>query len=185
MELALVLLCLQVLYACLTLNPPHTPEHTLLKWTTGHPVPSVAASKALSELNQIQRRKKYGFVEHIKVETQGDLVLVDAFIHGNFSSVDKNNGLLNVFMIFVNNRDLKASVIRSTAVSSTKYFIRHVSNQNTLTQVRKNISRHYDLSEEKDLKVAQEWKPSDEASRPISPMDARRSRDDNNLNDIL
>ncbi|PHT35780.1 hypothetical protein CQW23_23480, partial [Capsicum baccatum] len=90
----------------------------------------------------------------LQVETQGDLVLVDAFIHGNFSSVDKNNGLLNLFMIFVNNRDLKASVIRSSwwtpllftaAVSSSKYFIRHVSNQNTLTQVRKNISRHYDL----------------------------------------
>ncbi|KAM3231755.1 hypothetical protein P3L10_017114 [Capsicum annuum] len=93
-------------------------------------------------------------------------------------------------MIFVNNRDLKASVTRSSwwtpllftaALSSTKYFIRHVSNQNTLTQARKNISRHYDLSnelfslfldetmtyacaifkrEEKDLKVAQEWKIS-------------------------
>ncbi|PHT65244.1 hypothetical protein T459_29669 [Capsicum annuum] len=92
---------------------------------------------------------------HWKVETQGDLGLADAFIHGDFSSVDKNNGLLNLFMIFVNNRDLKASVTRSSwwtpllftaAVSSTKYFIRHVSNQNTLTQACKNISRHYDLS---------------------------------------
>ncbi|OIS97552.1 hypothetical protein A4A49_31890 [Nicotiana attenuata] len=64
-------------------------------------------------------------------------------------------------MIFVNNRDLKASVTRSSkkrgwwtpllftaAVSSAKYFIRHVSNQNTLTQARRNISHHYDLSNE-------------------------------------
>ncbi|KAF3621023.1 hypothetical protein FXO37_33010 [Capsicum annuum] len=138
---------LQVLYACLTLNPPHTPKHTLLKWTTSHPVPLVAASKALSELNQIQKKKEIWFCRayqgaiaaqgllkrtysvlnnpKLMAETQGDLVLVDAFIHGNFSSVDKNNGLLNLFM------------------------------------------------------------PSDEASRPISPMDAKRSRDDNNLNDIL
>ncbi|PHU21208.1 hypothetical protein BC332_06315 [Capsicum chinense] len=273
---------------CVTLNPPHTPEHTLLKWTTGHPVPSVAASKASSELNQIQGKRGiwfcgayqgYGFHEdglkagaiaaqgllkrtysvlnnpkhmvptwtetgarllvtrflksfiatgciilleeggtmftfegtekksplkvylrvhspqfYWKVATQGDLGLADAFIHGDFSFVDKNDGLLNLFMIFVNNRDLKASVTRSSkrrgwwtpllftaAVSSAKYFIRHVSNQNTLTQARRNISRHYDLSnelfslfldetmtyscaifksEEEDLKVAQERKIS-------------------------
>ncbi|KAF3647648.1 hypothetical protein FXO38_18579 [Capsicum annuum] len=80
-----------------------------------------------------------------QVATQGDLVFADAFIRGDFSFVDKNSGLLNLFM-----------------------------------------------SEEEDLKVAQERKisliiekPSDEASRPISPMDVRRSRDDNDLNDIL
>ncbi|KAK4341659.1 hypothetical protein RND71_040160 [Anisodus tanguticus] len=129
-----------------------------------------------------------------KVATQGDLGLADAFIHGDFSFVDKNDGLLNLFMIFVINRDLKASTTRSgkkrgwwtpllftAVVSSTKYFIRHVSNQNTLTQARRNISRHYDLSnelfslfldetmtyscaifksEEEDLKVAQERKIS-------------------------
>ncbi|KAK4732616.1 hypothetical protein R3W88_025604 [Solanum pinnatisectum] len=273
---------------CVTLNPPHTPEHTLLKWTTGHPVPSVAALKASSELYQIQGKRGiwfcgayqgYGFHEdglkagaiaaqgllqknfsilknpkhmvptwpetgacllvtrflksfiatgclilleeggtmftfegtekksslkvslrvhspqfYWKVATQGDLGLADAFIHGDFSFVDKNDGLLNLFMIFVNNRDLKASVTRSSkkrgwwtpllftaAVSSVKYFIRHVSNQNTLTQARRNISRHYDLSnelfslfldetmtyscaifksEEEDLKVAQERKIS-------------------------
>ncbi|KAK4356978.1 hypothetical protein RND71_022588 [Anisodus tanguticus] len=277
---------------CVTLNPPHTPEHTLLKWTTGHPVPSVAASKASSELDQIQEKRGiwfcgayqvfsgYGFHEdrlkagaiaaqgllkrkfsvlnnpkhmvptwpetgarllvtrflqsfiatgciirgsfgnnlstyqgrdytfsvlslleeggtmftfegtekksslkvslrvhspqfYWKVATQGDLGLADAFIHGDFSFVDKNDGLLNLFMIFVNNRDLKASITRFSkkrgwwtpllfiaAVSSAKYFIRHVSNQNTLTQARRNISHHYDLSEEEDLKVAQERKIS-------------------------
>ncbi|WMV48040.1 hypothetical protein MTR67_041425 [Solanum verrucosum] len=212
---------------CVTLNPPHTPEHMLLKWTTSHPVPSVAASRASSELYQIQGKRGiwfcgayqgYGFHEdglkagtiaaqgllkknfsilknpkHM-VATQGDLGLADAFIHGDFSFVDKNDGLLNLFMIFVNNRDLKASVTRSSkkrgwwtpllftaAVSSAKYFIRCVSNQRTLTQARRNISRHYDLSNElfslfldktmtyscaiftsheEDLKVAQERKIS-------------------------
>ncbi|KAF3635307.1 hypothetical protein FXO37_26054 [Capsicum annuum] len=51
----------KVLCACLTLNPPHTPEYTLFKWTTGHPVPSVAVSKASSELNQIQEKKEIWF----------------------------------------------------------------------------------------------------------------------------
>ncbi|CAN4091080.1 unnamed protein product [Withania somnifera] len=96
-----------------------------------------------------------------KVATQADLGLADAFIHGDFSFVDKNEGLLNLLMIFVANRDMKAYVKRSSkkrgwwtpllftaALSSAKYFIQHVSNQNTLTQARRNISRHYDLSNE-------------------------------------
>ncbi|XP_047270130.1 uncharacterized protein LOC107845212 isoform X2 [Capsicum annuum] len=36
-------------------------EYTLFKWTTGHPVPSVAVSKASSELNQIQEKKEIWF----------------------------------------------------------------------------------------------------------------------------
>lgn len=44
-----------------TLNPPQTPEHTLLKWSTGHPIPSVTASKASSELNLIQGKRKIWF----------------------------------------------------------------------------------------------------------------------------
>lgn len=34
-----------------TLNPDHTLYNTLLKWSTGQPVPSVAASKASLELD--------------------------------------------------------------------------------------------------------------------------------------
>ncbi|KAH0695180.1 hypothetical protein KY285_022277 [Solanum tuberosum] len=96
-----------------------------------------------------------------KVATQADLGLADAFIHGDFSFVDKNEGLLNLFMIFIANRDLKAYVRTSSkkrgwwtpllftaALSSAKYFIRHVSNRNTLTQARRNISLHYNLSNE-------------------------------------
>ncbi|PHU00149.1 putative bifunctional TENA-E protein [Capsicum chinense] len=68
---------------------------------------------------------------HWKVETQGDLGLADAFIHGDFSSVDKNNGLLNLFMIFVNNRDLKASVTRSSKRRNGRFLIEKVSHQQT------------------------------------------------------
>ncbi|XP_049386008.1 uncharacterized protein LOC125850167 isoform X1 [Solanum stenotomum] len=238
-----------------TLDPPHTPEHTLLKWRTSHPVPSVAASKASRELHQIQGKRGiwfcgvyqgYGFhanglkagiviadgmlrrscsirdnPKHMvptwpetgarlivtrffksfiqtgciilleeggtiftfqgtdkkcslkvslrvhstqfywKVATEADIGLADAFIHGDFSFVDKHEGLLNFFMIYVANRDLKASVktfskkrgwwtplLFTAGLSSAKYFIRHVSNRNTLTQARRNISHHYDLSNE-------------------------------------
>ncbi|KAM7488473.1 hypothetical protein LguiB_025957 [Lonicera macranthoides] len=238
-----------------TLNPPHTPEHTLIKWTTGHPVPSVAASKASLELDNIQGKRRiwfcgayqgYGFHEdglkagmvaahgmlkkcctilsnpkhmapswietgarlfvtrflgsyiatgclilleeggtiftfegtrkksfrkvhmrvhnpqfYWKVVTQADLGLADAYINGDFSFVDNEEGLLNLFMIFIANRDLKASISRvsnkrgwwtpmflTAGVASAKYFFQHVSKQNTLTQARRNISRHYDLSNE-------------------------------------
>ncbi|KAF2533767.1 hypothetical protein F2Q70_00030358 [Brassica cretica] len=36
----------------------------------------------------------------------------------------------------------------TAGVASAKYFLKHVSRQNTLTQARRNISRHYDLSNE-------------------------------------
>ena len=44
-----------------TLNPDHTPEHTLFKWSTSHPVPSVAASKASLELDHIQGKRGIWF----------------------------------------------------------------------------------------------------------------------------
>lgn len=44
-----------------TLNPRHTPENTLLKWSTSHPVPSVAASKASHELDRIQGKRGIWF----------------------------------------------------------------------------------------------------------------------------
>ncbi|PRQ36739.1 putative cyclopropane-fatty-acyl-phospholipid synthase [Rosa chinensis] len=40
-----------------TLNPDHTPNHTLLKWSTSHPVLSVAALKASLELPHIQGKR--------------------------------------------------------------------------------------------------------------------------------
>ncbi|XP_024032693.1 uncharacterized protein LOC112095246, partial [Morus notabilis] len=44
-----------------TLNPERPPDHTLLKWTTGHPVPSVAATKASLELHNIQGKRGIWF----------------------------------------------------------------------------------------------------------------------------
>ena len=44
-----------------TLNPDHTPENTLIKWSTAHPVPSVAASKASLEVDHIQGKRGIWF----------------------------------------------------------------------------------------------------------------------------
>lgn len=44
-----------------TLNPKDKPKQTLLKWSTGHPVPSVAASKASLELHHIQGKRRIWF----------------------------------------------------------------------------------------------------------------------------
>ncbi|CAO2832203.1 unnamed protein product [Amaranthus hypochondriacus] len=238
-----------------TLNPPHEPENVLLKWTTGHPVPSVSATKASLDLANIQGKRGiwfcgayqgYGFHEdglkagiiaaqgllgrnlnvltnpkqmvptwgetaarifvtrflksfisagslilleeggtvlafegsskicpmkvvlrvhspqfYWKVTTEADLGLADAYINGDFSFVDKNEGLLNLFMIFIANRDRHSSssvankkrgwwtpMLFTAGIASAKYFYHHVSRQNSLTQARQNISRHYDLSNE-------------------------------------
>ncbi|XP_010499719.1 PREDICTED: uncharacterized protein LOC104777205 [Camelina sativa] len=90
--------------------------------------------------------------------TQADLGLADAFINGDFSFVDKDSGLLNLIMILVANRDTKSNLTKkrgwftpmfqTASVASTKYFLKHVSRQNTLTQTHSNISLHYDLSNE-------------------------------------
>ncbi|CAN8258363.1 unnamed protein product [Cochlearia groenlandica] len=236
-----------------TLNPDQTPKKTLLKWTTGHPVPSVAAFTASQELHKIQGKRNiwfcgayqgYGFHEdglkagmaaargllgketallnnprhmvpsltetgarifvtrfmgqfistgsvtlleeggtmftfggkdstcplktilkihspqfYWKVMTQADLGLADAYINGDFSFVDRDSGLLNLIMILIANRDLTSPnlakkrgwwtpMFLTAGVASAKYFLKHVSRQNTLTQARRNISRHYDLSNE-------------------------------------
>ncbi|KAE9612107.1 putative cyclopropane-fatty-acyl-phospholipid synthase [Lupinus albus] len=237
-----------------TLNPAHIPENTLLKWSTGQPVPSVAAMKASYELDHIQGKRKiwfsgayqgYGFQEdglkagmitahgilgkccslqtnpkhmvhswkelgarlfvtrflssyistgclmlleeggtmftfegtekksilksvlrvhnpqfYWKVMTQADLGLADSYINGDFTFVDKNSGLLNFFLILIANRDSNASnsksknrgwwtpVFFTAGLASAKFFIDHISRKNTLTQARRNISRHYDLSNE-------------------------------------
>ncbi|TYH55865.1 hypothetical protein ES332_D09G266400v1 [Gossypium tomentosum] len=236
-----------------TLNPDYTPRHTLFKWRTGHPVPSIAATKASLELDQIQGKRGiwfcgayqgYGFHEdglkagmsaangvlgksysvlsnpkqmvpslmetgarsfvtrflshfistgcvilleeggtmftfegtskkcnlktvirvhyphfYWKVMTEADLGLADAYINGDFTFVDKNDGLLNLIMMLIANRDLISSnsklskkrgwwtpLLFTAGLTSAKYFFKHVLRQNTLTQARRNISRHYDLS---------------------------------------
>ncbi|XP_021290574.1 uncharacterized protein LOC110421323 [Herrania umbratica] len=267
-----------------TLNPHHTPNNTLLKWSTGLLIPSIAASKASLELDQIQGKRGiwfcgYDFLEdkfkagmvaahgilgkhssvlnsqrHLslsftetgarlvvtkffqqyismgcvilleeggrvftfkgsmekcslktvlkvhnpqfywKIMTEADLGLADAFINGDFYFVDEEKGLLNLFLILIANKVSKFSASRlnkksgwwspalfTAGIASAKYFFRHVLRQNTLTQARRNISRHYDLSnelfalflgetmqyssgifktEDEDLKVAQQRKIS-------------------------
>jgi cyclopropane-fatty-acyl-phospholipid synthase len=44
-----------------TLNPSYVPDHVLLKWNTNHFVPTVAASKASLELDQIQGKRGIWF----------------------------------------------------------------------------------------------------------------------------
>nr|GEW36963.1 zinc finger, CCHC-type [Tanacetum cinerariifolium] len=44
-----------------TINPTRSPAYMQLKWTTGHPVPSVAASKASLELHRIQGKRGIRF----------------------------------------------------------------------------------------------------------------------------
>ncbi|KAJ4847552.1 hypothetical protein Tsubulata_030494, partial [Turnera subulata] len=110
-----------------------------------------------------------------KVMTRGDVGLADAYIDGDFSLVDKNEGLLNFFvvrcalcmstnnelMLLIANTDASKSITKvktargwwtplfSTAViKSSKLFLKHVMRQNSLTQARRNISRHYDLGNE-------------------------------------
>ncbi|CAA6659196.1 unnamed protein product [Spirodela intermedia] len=94
-----------------------------------------------------------------KITTEADLGLADSYINGYFSFVDKQEGLLNLFLILIDNRDLKSSskkpiykrgwwtpLFFTAAIGSARYFLRHISRQNTLTQARRNISQHYDLS---------------------------------------
>ncbi|KAH7522015.1 hypothetical protein FEM48_Zijuj07G0093100 [Ziziphus jujuba var. spinosa] len=208
-----------------TVNPENPPKHTLLKWSTGHPVPSIAASKALLELHHIQGKRGilfsgayqcYGFHEdelkagissahgilgescallsnpkHMVpslVETgaqrfvtrflrhfisNGCLILLEEggtiFTFGKTTKRCSIKTVLKVhnpqfyWKIFVANRDVNRSVSKATkkssrgwwtpllltaSISSAIYFFQHVSRQNTLTQARRNISCHYDLSNE-------------------------------------
>ncbi|CAN6174927.1 unnamed protein product [Urochloa humidicola] len=96
-----------------------------------------------------------------KVATEADLGLADAYINGHFSFVDKREGLLNLFLILIANRDANKSstsgaskrgwwtpLLLTAGIASAKYFLRHISRKNSVTQTRQNISQHYDLSNE-------------------------------------
>ncbi|KAF8698874.1 hypothetical protein HU200_035135 [Digitaria exilis] len=91
--------------------------------------------------------------------TQVDLGLADAYINGHLSFVDQREGLLNLLLILIANRDVHKSsrniaskrgwwtpLILTAGVASVKYILSHVSRKNTVTQTRRNISEHYDLS---------------------------------------
>ncbi|KAL0380523.1 UNVERIFIED_CONTAM: putative fatty acid methyltransferase [Sesamum angustifolium] len=203
-----------------TLNPPHTPKSTLFKWSTRHLIPSVAASKALRQLNLIQGKRRlwfygayqgYGFPEdgikagisaandllrksyavqynrkhtvpswleigarglvtrlferfvatgciilleeggnaftfegtrgksnlkvtlrvhtpqfYWKVATEADVGFADAYIHGDFSLIDKNEGLLNLILIFIASTELNTDTTKLSkrrAMNSSLYFL--------------------------------------------------------------
>ncbi|CAN6486172.1 unnamed protein product [Victoria cruziana] len=236
-----------------TLNPSHLPKNIDLKWSTSHPLPTVASVKASLELNKIQGKRGiwfcgayqgYGFHEdgvkggmlaaqdllgsrcilldnkkcmapslmetgarlivtrflksyvttgylsfveeggtlfefqgtktkdgpksvikihtplfYWKVATEADLGFADAYVNGDISFVDKEAGLLNLFLILIDGRDkynLSANcmnkggwwkpVILTAGLGSARFFFKHISRSNTITQARRNISRHYDLS---------------------------------------
>uniref|UniRef100_A0ACD5WGW5 Uncharacterized protein n=1 Tax=Avena sativa TaxID=4498 RepID=A0ACD5WGW5_AVESA len=94
-----------------------------------------------------------------KVATESDLGLADAYINGWCSFPNDQEGLVNLLLIFIANRDAQTSssgifhkrgwwtpMLLTAGVASAKYFLRHVSRKNTVTQTRRNISEHYDLS---------------------------------------
>ncbi|XP_047982787.1 uncharacterized protein LOC125223613 [Salvia hispanica] len=238
-----------------TLNPPRTPKDTLCKWSSSHPIPSVAASRALSELNVIQGKRGlwfcgayqgYGFPEdgvkagilaangmlrkhytfsnspkcmvpscletgasvlvtrflqrfivtgclilleeggkvltfegankernlrvilkvhkpqfYWKVATEADLGFADAYINGDISFIDAKEGLLNFLLLIMANTEVNKITSKlnkergwwkqlpyTSLIGSAKNFFKLVSRKNTLSQARRNISRHYDLSNE-------------------------------------
>ncbi|KAL6599582.1 hypothetical protein ACP70R_045719 [Stipagrostis hirtigluma subsp. patula] len=99
-----------------------------------------------------------------KVATEADLGLADSYINGYCSFANKREGLLNLFLIFIANRDAQKGpesvaskrsyisrgwwtpLFATAGVASAKYIMGHVSRKNTVTQTRRNISKHYDLS---------------------------------------
>ncbi|XP_044326749.1 uncharacterized protein [Triticum aestivum] len=93
-----------------------------------------------------------------KATTEGEIGLGEAYINGYFSCLDKREGLLNFILILIANRDERRSrgIARKrrwgspfyvmALLSYAKYVLRHASRKNTATQTRRNISQHYDLS---------------------------------------
>uniref|UniRef100_A0ACD5Y9P2 Uncharacterized protein n=3 Tax=Avena sativa TaxID=4498 RepID=A0ACD5Y9P2_AVESA len=93
-----------------------------------------------------------------KVATEGNIGLAEAYIDGCFSFHDKREGLLNLILIIIANRDARRnrSIARKggrwrpyhviAGLAYAKYFLRDFLRKNTATQTRRNISQHYDLS---------------------------------------
>ncbi|KAG2727820.1 hypothetical protein I3760_01G176700 [Carya illinoinensis] len=96
-----------------------------------------------------------------KVMTRADLGLADAYIDGDFSFTDKKDGLLNLIMILIASSNVNSNITKmkktrgwwapvlfTAGISSAINFYKHYLRKNTLTNARRNISRHYDLSNE-------------------------------------
>ncbi|KAJ3691537.1 hypothetical protein LUZ61_020701 [Rhynchospora tenuis] len=93
---------------------------------------------------------------YFKIAAEADIGLANAYINGYFSFDDQEQGLLDLLLVLIANRDLRNSnpskrgwwtpLLVTAGLASAKYFIRHVLRKNSVTQTRRNISRHYDLS---------------------------------------
>ncbi|KAL2921273.1 Sphingolipid C9-methyltransferase, partial [Bienertia sinuspersici] len=98
-----------------------------------------------------------------KVAAQADSGFADAYINGDVSVVDKNEGLLHFFKIILANQYLYPStsvddkkmldfkgwwtpMLFTAGFASAKYFCKHVFRRNTLAAARQNIACHYDLA---------------------------------------
>ncbi|KAL3828277.1 hypothetical protein ACJIZ3_017079 [Penstemon smallii] len=96
-----------------------------------------------------------------KVAKESDLGLADAYINGDFSFVDKDEGLVTLFRIYIANMELNTytsklnkrrgwwtPLLFTSVIGSGKYYLKHLLRRPTLSQARRNISSHYDLSNE-------------------------------------
>ncbi|XP_050217009.1 uncharacterized protein LOC126667915 [Mercurialis annua] len=94
-----------------------------------------------------------------KVMTRADVGLADAYIDGDFSFSDKDQGLLHLIMLLIANKDSNKSVSNSNkkgnwwtplfftaGFATIKMLYQHASRKNSLTQARRNISQHYNVS---------------------------------------
>ncbi|CAL5065836.1 unnamed protein product [Urochloa decumbens] len=100
-----------------------------------------------------------------KVATEADLGFAYAYIHGYVTFADNRDGLLNLILITFANRGERKRLMRSSATKSNpirkglwspwlkftgiacaKYILRHASRNNSVSKAAKNISKHYDLS---------------------------------------
>ncbi|KAH7296490.1 hypothetical protein KP509_26G025200 [Ceratopteris richardii] len=92
-----------------------------------------------------------------KIAARADIGLADAYIDGDFTCVDKERGLLNLLLILINSRDHNQEknlsrrswwnpVLLTSVIGSASSYFRHLLRNNSLTNARRNIAAHYDLS---------------------------------------
>ncbi|GJN13043.1 hypothetical protein PR202_ga31376 [Eleusine coracana subsp. coracana] len=122
-----------------SINPPRVPHHVLLRWHTSHPIPSMAAAKATLELNNIQGKRGIwfcgpyqGYGHH---EDSVKIILANRAERKRLSSNARKS-----------RKAWWTPLIGVTGVAFAKYFLLHAMRKNSVSQARKNISEHYDLS---------------------------------------
>ncbi|KAL3683325.1 hypothetical protein R1sor_001347 [Riccia sorocarpa] len=93
-----------------------------------------------------------------KIATRADLGLADAFIDGDFTFVGNKDGLVHLLELLIANRDINRADVQSqnsgwwnpilatATIGAAISYLRHKLRGNSLTNARRNISRHYDLS---------------------------------------